>query len=63
MAANIVKWSEIEILIIPFLRDVSKTQFAKMFSIRVALDVVTLAGLLIKGIAPFLNTLLKNCLI
>ena len=63
MAANIVKWSEIEILIIPFLRDVSKTQFAKMFSIRIALDVVTLAGLLIKGIAPFLNLLLKNCLI
>ena len=48
-----MKWSEIEVLIIPFLRDVSRTQFIKMLSISIALDVVTLVGLLIKGIAPF----------
>ena len=53
IAANIVKWSEIEVLIIPFLRDVSRTQFIKMLYISIALDVVTLVGLLIKGIAPF----------
>ena len=61
IAANIAKWSKIEVLIIPFLRDVLKTQFVKMLSISVALDMVTLIGLLIKGIAPFLNMLLKNC--
>ena len=63
IAANIAKWSEIEVLIIPFLRDVSKTQFVKMLSISVALYVVTLVGLLIKGIGLFSNMLLKNCLI
>ena len=63
IAANIVKWSEIEVFIIPFLRDVSKTQFVKMLSISVALDVVTLVGLLIQGVPPFSNMLLKNCLI
>ena len=63
IAANIAKRSEVEVLIIPFLRDVSKTQFVKILSISVALDVVTLVGLLIKGIAPFSNMLLKNCLI
>ena len=63
IAANIVKWSEIEVFIIPFLRDVSKTQFVKMLSISVALDVVTLVGLLIQGLPPFSNMLLKNCLI
>ena len=63
IAANIAKWSEIEVLIIPFLRDVSRTQFVKMLSISVALDMVTVVGLLIKGIAPFLNMLLKNYLI
>ena len=59
--ANIAKWFEIEILIITFLRDVSKTQFVKMLSISVTLDVVTLVGLLIKRIALFLEMLLKNC--
>ena len=49
--------SEIEVLIILFLRDVLKTQFVKMLSISVALDVVTLVGLLFRGIAPFLNML------
>ena len=39
IAANIAKWSEIEFLIIPFLRDVSTTQFVKMLSTTVALDV------------------------
>ena len=48
-----MKWSEIEVLIIPFLRDVSRTQFIKTLSMSIALDVVTLVGLLIKGIAPF----------
>ena len=62
IAANIAKWSEIEVLIIPFLRNVSMTQFVKMLSISVALDVVTLVGLLIKGIVPFSSMLLKNCL-
>ena len=33
IAANIAKWSEIEVLIIPFLRDLSKTQFVKMLSL------------------------------
>ena len=61
IAANIAKWSEIKVLIILFLRDVSKTQFVKMLSISVQLDVVTLIGLLIKGIASFWNMLLKNC--
>ena len=63
IATNIAKWFEIEVLINPFLRDVSKTQFVKIFSISVVLDVVTLVGLLIKGIASFSNMLLKNCLI
>ena len=53
IAANIVKWSEIEVLIIPFLK----------ISIGLALDVVILVGLLIKGLAPFSNMLLENCLI
>ena len=51
--ANIAKWSEIEVLIIPFLRNVSKMQFAKILPISIALDIVTLVGLPIKGIAPF----------
>ena len=38
------------------MRDLSKT-------ISVALDVVTLVGLLGKGVATFSNMLLKNCLI
>ena len=38
-------------------------QFLKMLSISIEPDVVTLVGLLIKGIAYFLNMLLKNCLI
>ena len=63
ITATIAKWSEIEVLVIPFLRDVSKTQFVKMLSISVALEVVTLVGLLITGMAPFSNMLLKNCLI
>ena len=53
ITANIAKWSEIEVLIIPFLTEVSKTQFLKMLSKSFALDVVTLVGLLIIGIAPF----------
>ena len=54
IAANIAKWSEIEVLIISFLGDVSMTQFLKMLSISFSLDPVTLVGL-IKGIAPFLE--------
>ena len=53
ITANIAKWSEIEVLIIPFLTEVSKTQFLKMLSKSFALDVVTLVGLLIIGKAPF----------
>ena len=61
IASNVARWSEIENLIIPFWRDVSKTQFMKMLSISVEVHVVTLVGLLIKGESPFLNMLLKNC--
>ena len=60
---NIAKWYGIEVLIVAFLRDVSKMQLVKILFKSVALDAVTLVGLLIKGIAPFSNMLLKNCLI
>ena len=53
IATNITKWSEIEVSIIPFLRDVSNTQFVKILCISFALDVVTLVGLSI-SISSFL---------
>ena len=60
ITANIEKWSEIEGLVIPFLRNVSKTQFVKMLPISIALDMVTLVGLLIKGVAPFFEDVIEK---